>query len=103
MKTFIAILVAAASITTARAQYVVTNPISDVLNEVMHVEDLQFSKVCDHRDHAVIRRGVLVRTSRTGLCLAAPDNPAIICWHLYIKCYTIIFSRSNENGSNRTT
>ena len=40
MKTLIAILVAAASMTTARAQYVVTNPISDVLNEVMHVEDI---------------------------------------------------------------
>jgi len=40
MKSLIAILIAAGSITTAQDQYVVTNQISDVLDEIMHVEDI---------------------------------------------------------------
>jgi hypothetical protein len=40
MKTLTTLIIAAALTTTAQAQYVVTNPISDVLNEVMHTEDI---------------------------------------------------------------
>ena len=40
MKAILTFTVALVLSITARAQYVVTNPISDVLNEVMHVEDI---------------------------------------------------------------
>ena len=40
MKALTAILIAVGLTTAAHAQYVVTNPISDVLAEVMHVEDI---------------------------------------------------------------
>ena len=40
MKTITALLIAASLTTAAHAQYVVTNPISDVLDEIMHVEDI---------------------------------------------------------------
>ena len=40
MKALTALLVAACLTTEAHAQYVVTNPISDVLDEIMHVEDI---------------------------------------------------------------
>ena len=40
MKTLTALLIAACLSATANAQYVVTNPISDVLDEIMHVEDI---------------------------------------------------------------
>ena len=40
MKAIITFTVALVLSITAHAQYVVTNPISDVLNEVMHVEDI---------------------------------------------------------------
>jgi aspartokinase len=40
MKALTALLIAVGLTTAAHAQYVVTNPISDVLDEVMHVEDI---------------------------------------------------------------
>lgn len=40
MKALATFIVAIVVTISARAQYVVTNPISDVLNEVMHVEDI---------------------------------------------------------------
>ena len=40
MKAILTFTVALVLSITARAQYVVTNPLSDVLNEVMHVEDI---------------------------------------------------------------
>ena len=40
MKTLTALFIAASLTTAANAQYFVTNPISDVLSEVMHVEDI---------------------------------------------------------------
>jgi hypothetical protein len=40
MKALIALLIAVGLTTAAHAQYVVTNPISDVLDEIMHVEDI---------------------------------------------------------------
>jgi hypothetical protein len=40
MKTITTLFIAATLTTAARAQYVVTNPISDVLDEMMHVEDI---------------------------------------------------------------
>lgn len=40
MKTLTILFIAFILSVTARAQYVVTNPISDVLNEVMHIEDI---------------------------------------------------------------
>lgn len=40
MKTLITLFAALTLTVAAHAQYVVTNPISDVLNEVMHVEDI---------------------------------------------------------------
>ena len=40
MKTITALLFATGLTMSAHAQLVVTNPISDVLNETMHVEDI---------------------------------------------------------------
>ncbi len=40
MKALAALLIAAGLTTAANAQYVVTNPISDVLDEIMHLEDI---------------------------------------------------------------
>ena len=40
MKLITVLLIAACLTTAARAQYVVTNPISDALNEAMHLEDI---------------------------------------------------------------
>ena len=40
MKALTALFIAVGLTTAAHAQYVVTNPISDVLDEIMHVEDI---------------------------------------------------------------
>ena len=40
MKTLTTLIIAAGLTTAAHAQLVVTNPISDVLDEVMHTEDI---------------------------------------------------------------
>ena len=40
MKALTALFIAFGLTTAAHAQYVVTNPISDVLDEIMHVEDI---------------------------------------------------------------
>ncbi len=40
MKALTTLLLAVGLMTAAHAQYVVTNPISDVLEEIMHVEDI---------------------------------------------------------------